>query len=862
MAQLGELASLEQQEVESAIDKLTRAAESMPSEHRHILLTRLCGELTQRFANFMHSCRSDIDNAVSILRDTESMMKEAATHSNSCLSATLDALGVALLTRFQRLGDCLDYDASVVAHRRASSLCSLSDVNFSRRHHNFATALRVRAERCADLSGFNEALSVQQKVFPSAQPMLLQSGLGKIYYSRFMVGFDGFDLENSIKALKHASLFPNQLPDIYGSLGNAHLERYRQTQATRPTDDLKPACYYLDLAVKQTPIDHPERPLRLVDLSRLKYELYLRTPLSGLPYLQEAVTLTEMAASKTPKVHPDYSQFLWLHATFLHKLFQVQGERQHLEKSFELIRESLGLTLDEHPKMPYMLVSLANFYRTRFKLSHDPEDLRSAIVWFQVACVLTPKASPYYQDIISNLATAFHQLYSLMRHSSDLYNAVSLHCEVLQFVPAGHPRHVQFSLRLGDAYHQKYLLDKTPEDLDKAMELQMNAMNRSKHRTDHSQALGSLGSSHLSRFRRDGKKVDLENAVKFFRECSEQTPQDQPDWVNAHRYLGDALVVCYRATRRPEDLQSAIDAYSRPARSSGSPPTVLFDIVLKWAQTAHTHAHKSALEAYSIALELLARLAWVGVDVKGRHRILASRAGNLASDAAVCAIAAGKLEKAVEWVDSGRSVLFGQALQLRTSFDDLRMLEPDLADDLRSTARELDGASSQVLESGPDEVIERDSARRRKLGERWDSLVATVRAMDNFHDFLRPRTIDQLRPAASRGPVVLLIASTLRCDAIIIKYPSAPVELIHLPKMTYDDAVGMAIELTKVLKSLNLRQRLARREHLPGNEPGDKIRQILAKLWSTVMEPVMSAVTLVSLPRKFGVMVVYVDVCA
>jgi hypothetical protein len=91
-----------------------------------------------------------------------------------------------------------------------------------------------------------------------------------------------------------------------------------------------------------------------------------------------------------------------------------------------------------------------------------------------------------------------------------------------------------------------------------------------------------------------------------------------------------------------------------------------------------------------------------------------------------------------------------------------------------------------------------DVDRRMALAREWDDLVAEVRNLPGFEDFLRPPQIGTLLPAAAGGPVVILNVSRWRCDALIVR--ESGVDVVPLPELTqeivlaqvqaYLDAVG------------------------------------------------------------------------
>jgi len=76
--------------------------------------------------------------------------------------------------------------------------------------------------------------------------------------------------------------------------------------------------------------------------------------------------------------------------------------------------------------------------------------------------------------------------------------------------------------------------------------------------------------------------------------------------------------------------------------------------------------------------------------------------------------------------------------------------------------------------------------RRMALALEWDELVRQVRELDGFQDFLRPPRVEDLLPAAKRGPVAVINVSRWRCDALLVR-PDG-VKSIELEDLTLEEA--------------------------------------------------------------------------
>ena len=66
----------------------------------------------------------------------------------------------------------------------------------------------------------------------------------------------------------------------------------------------------------------------------------------------------------------------------------------------------------------------------------------------------------------------------------------------------------------------------------------------------------------------------------------------------------------------------------------------------------------------------------------------------------------------------------------------------------------------------------------RQLAHEWEETVQKVRELPEFEHFLRRKPYSQLRQAAAVGPVVVLNASALRSDALILPSQEEPLRPI------------------------------------------------------------------------------------
>ncbi len=79
---------------------------------------------------------------------------------------------------------------------------------------------------------------------------------------------------------------------------------------------------------------------------------------------------------------------------------------------------------------------------------------------------------------------------------------------------------------------------------------------------------------------------------------------------------------------------------------------------------------------------------------------------------------------------------------------------------------------------------------RMALAREWDELVAQVRELEGFEDFLRPPPLEKLLLAADKGPVVIINVSQWRCDALIVRADGITAR--ELPDLSLENAVELA----------------------------------------------------------------------
>ena len=174
-------------------------------------------------------------------------------------------------------------------------------------------------------------------------------------------------------------------------------------------------------------------------------------------------------------------------------------------------------------------------------------------------------------------------------------------------------------------------------------------------------------------------------------------------------------------------LDQAILHFSRAAHSLAGALSMWFTASSKWANCTWLYQHSSLLEAYAVIFDLLPQFVQLGLPMHDCHHEIIS-AGTVVSDAISAAIKCGKFDTAVEWLEQGHSIIWGELLQFSTPVDNLWKIQPDLADQLILVSNKLDQISTQdpLADASIPMSLEQTAQQHRQLTFEWEKLVEEI----------------------------------------------------------------------------------------------------------------------------------------
>ena len=414
---------------------------------------------------------------------------------------------------------------------------------------------------------------------------------------------------------------------------------------------------------------------------------------------------------------------------------------------------------------------------------------------------------------------------------SDLEDATSRQREAVDLTPDGHPHKPSFLNNLGITFLTRFEHFGQLNDLEDAISREREAVDLTPDsHPDKASYLNNLGISFRTRFERLGQLNDLEDSISWQSEAVGLTPDGHPDKPSRLNNLGNSFRTRFSRFDNLSDMEHAISLFFRAASDLLGPATVRFRASQNWITCARAIRHPSLLHAYSISINILPQLAWNGLSFSARYTELAQGA-DVVREAAAAALESGLPETAVEWLEQGRSIVWGDLFQLRSSYEDLSLSYPNRAYRLRELSAALECASathekslSALSEPTPSATrsLQQEADRHRALAIEREKLLRDIRKLPGFERYLLQKDFFWLRTFAHSGPVVILNAAESRCDALVVLSNVDHVIQVPLPNLTFQQSIGLQKNLQHILDGAHANW-----------------ERFLSSLWRCVVKPVL-----------------------
>jgi hypothetical protein len=157
------------------------------------------------------------------------------------------------------------------------------------------------------------------------------------------------------------------------------------------------------------------------------------------------------------------------------------------------------------------------------------------------------------------------------------------------------------------------------------------------------------------------------------------------------------------------DLDEALRRWREAGATAAARPWIRLTASRRAADlAAQTGRWPQASAAFGTAIELLPVVAWIGLTRGAREEHL-RECGGLAPDTTAAALVLAEPRLALARAEEGRSVLWAQALNMRTDLSDLALVDAGIAARLDQLRILLDSPPSRAVPAEPEEPDDRPS---------------------------------------------------------------------------------------------------------------------------------------------------------
>ena len=760
-----------QEELQRIVDSRRRAvAEATTSEDAAIAHFNLAAALEG-----LHDITPDeglLEEAIEHMRDGLGLLG-----IDHCDHPGYTANLVALLRRLSRESGNPDHvKEAVCLGRKALKRIPDDDSDRPLILTNTASAILETVKSDSDLGLINEALSMHREAIDIAPEGSQDQGIAMVdlvFACREAneLNPDSALLDEALtQGNKALELFSD--PDLYraralAAVGNVQRDRYRETGSL---SDLDEALKHAEEALALTPKQHPERVARLTNLAVLLSDDFEER--ADRSQLDHAIELYRQALSLPEPV----ASYIALRrnnlALALRDRYRDTENSQDLDEAIDLAQQAAAaLKFDELDYAGYVN-NLANALSERYERDHKPADLTKAIKWFNEALAASnnrlTEASRYETNIGIALAARAQDTGSM-----DNMDQALLHMgRSIDLLPTSHPDRAYRFSNLSDAYRQRSLMFQEGGHHNLALEDAKNAV------TTAQEAVAAAGSS-------DARLLPaLSNLAQSLR------------WLE-HLVPGVS------------QSQKTLEAQRQAALLERITPAEKFGQSARWARDAEAIGdYEEAFKAFKRAVSLTTQVAWIGLPLRERRKLLTDMQEVL--EHAVAHAANQQRLEAFAWADHVRSVLWRQGLQARS-------------------LAEKRGDAQWASLSGVISNVETDRRRSNMRPDEQLRLRAHEGEAELGQTVPDPYAYQGL---GADGPIVLLAPGEEKSLALVLKGDAEPL-LIHLPKASK----GQLREQVEKLQA-----KITDNECTYGSE-SDAIFDCLGWLWENVTAPILERIT-------------------
>ncbi|KAJ3541748.1 hypothetical protein NMY22_g3767 [Coprinellus aureogranulatus] len=556
------------------------------------------------------------------------------------------------------------------------------------------------------------------------------------------------------------------------------------------------------------------------------------------------------AIPSTPESHPNYPRRLFSLGQAFWARYAHKGRLQDLDGAILSYQNALSRTPPDYALAPDWNCKFAEALLTRYELKDQLEDLTLALSVFTKASRLIREEpsgevnrwlSLAYLEMrvmrVTDTTPATSWVGVLFREPDDCKGDGDTDIHLIKLLRA-FARATSFH-KSGDQ-----------QDLDAFIAAMRPALKSAPPNINYLPLLHeSLGLSLIYRFEQLGDADDLDEGISVLRKAMDPCPKEHSCFFSSLFYLAEGLLHRSRRSGSSEDMKECISLFKYAATSDlNHDPELKLSAAGIWASLSAEHLHDprspEVIAAIDTAVHSMGPAGIVEQTLSKQYSKLQRSPTFFVRFYASIACKLGLPDRAVEWLELGRCLVWRQLGDLRTSVDELLKHDRTLAEEIIGITGELEGLAAQKevpktsFDANQHYSAVLTSFSHSQLTDAWGYLQRRVRDTPGFEDFLLPKPCTALlQHLPASGPVVIINMGHLQCDAIALSAELDGPLLIPLPNFS----VAVADKYRKELHDSLVRHGLsARTTGLagPGKEMGARILQ---GIWKRVVKPIIDA---------------------
>ena len=608
--------------------------------------------------------------------------------------------------------------------------------------------------------------------------------------------------------------------------------------------DFEAAISRLELAVSTITKDDSNRVSILSNFVYVLSHRYNRT--GNIHDLAEAISRAELVVSIIPGDHPDRAEWLSNIGSFLSDRYSRTGSMDDLEAAISREELAVSTTPENHLDRAVRLNNLGMSLAYRYDRTGNMHDLEAAISRLELAVSTIPENHPNRARILSNLGDKLSIWYRRTGNVDYLEAAIFKAELAISTSPEDHPDQAallnDLGIRLALRYNRKGNID----DLEAASSRAQLAVSKTPE--DHPnwpKFLTNLGNRLSDRYDRTGNIDDLEAAISTAELAISTYTEDRPDRALTLISIGVMKLKLYSQTRNLDDLQTALKSFTGCFDLSGAIPLnrmIAARQAIRILVSMEKWNQASSLAQAAIALLPLVCGRYLS---RGDQQYAILQISGLAADACSLSLKVGHVQRALQQLEFGRGVILGYLIDGRNDLADLQNDYPHLANEYDA----LRYKAYTDIEAEEPVIREQMVKERRDASSRLEDCLRRIRQESGYERFLLEATVEELKAGAKEGPIVIVNATDIRCDAIIVS--TADVQAIALPELNSPAAPPYFRQKLARYRTLDYEKKLKKDEERDiepdeaeiDNDNAEPDGQAgfdeMAWLWSSCVKPVL-----------------------